>query len=148
MKVCVKPGCSYILKEKSLRKYTQPFKKLFSKGFRALCITNRKPEELKKKYELSIEVFRLNDKNSKKPAEIIDRIEKFSQSTKKGIVLFEGIDKIIKNNDFLNTLTVLESINDTIMSSNSSLILAVDTSKFNKKELAFLERNLEPILAL
>ncbi|MEW6069065.1 MAG: DUF835 domain-containing protein [Candidatus Thermoplasmatota archaeon] len=145
----IEPGCSYILKEKSLRRCIKQFKELLSKGFKGLCITKHKPEKLKKEYKLGIEIFQLNNKSGKyflspkNPAEIVDKIEKFTQSTERGIVLFEGLDKLIKTNNFLDTLTMLEDINDRIMSSDSGLILAVDTSKFNKKELAFLERNLE-----
>lgn len=137
----IRPGWSYILKEK-LENRLPLFKKLFSSGFKGLCITKHNPKDLRKKYDLDIIFFQLSPKSL---VEIVDRIEKFVESTKKGIVLFEGIDKIIEENNFLDTLNLLEDINDRVMPSSSSLVVALDTSKLNRKEIAFLERNLEII---
>jgi hypothetical protein len=147
----IKPGCSYLVKEKEFGKCFKQFKKLIARGVKGLCITKQKPAELKKKYGLDIKIYQLSAKkgicniNPKNATELMNRIENFASSMKRGVILFEGIDKVIENNDFINTLNLLEDINDAVMTSDSSLILALDDSKLSKKELAFLERNLEPI---
>lgn len=150
-KFVIKPGCSYLVKEKEFGKCFQLFKKLISRDFKVLCVTKQKPAELKKKYGLDINFFQLSARkgicniNPKNATELTNRIENFATSMKRGVILFEGIDKVIENNNFRDTLNLLEDINDTVMTSESSLILALDDSKLSKKELAFLERNLEPI---
>ncbi|MDI6917691.1 MAG: DUF835 domain-containing protein [Thermoplasmatales archaeon] len=146
----IRLGCSYLLKEKEPKDGIRYFKKLLKIGFKGLCITKIKPEEVRKSYDLKkTKIFHLNDRKGignlspKKPARIINKIEEFTSSMKKGVILFEGLDKLIEENNFLNTISLLEDINDTITTSESSLILSLDDSKFSKKELAFLERNLE-----
>ncbi|MBU3902600.1 MAG: DUF835 domain-containing protein [Candidatus Thermoplasmatota archaeon] len=149
-KLGIRPGCSYLLKEEEPKRGIRYFKKLLNLGFKGLCITKIRPEEVRKSYDLKkTKIFQLNDKKGignlspKSPVCIINKIEEFTSSTRKGAILFEGLDKLIEENNFLNTMSLLEDINDTIMTSESSLILSLDDSKFSKKELAFLERNLE-----
>ncbi|MEW5759833.1 MAG: DUF835 domain-containing protein [Candidatus Thermoplasmatota archaeon] len=150
-KSAIRPGYSYLLKEKKFDKSIKLFKKLVSEGNEGLCITKYKPARLSKNYGLNTRMFQLTDKkgasniNPKDTAKLMRRIEYFVTPIKRGVILFEGIDKVIENNNFISALNLLEDINDTIMESNSSLILALNKSKFNRKELAFLERNLESV---
>lgn len=72
-------------------------------------------------------------------------LEKFIKNTKNGVALLEGLECLIINNSFPIILKVVEDINESIMESNCRLLLPIYPETLDEKELALLERNLEPI---
>ncbi len=71
---------------------------------------------------------------------------KFVEENPSGVVLLDGLEYLVSNNDFNKVLRVIDQVNDHIILSKSVLIIPVDPRAFTQKELALLERNVEKII--
>jgi len=69
----------------------------------------------------------------------------FLSKTKNGVVLIDGVEYLVTNNDFKKVIRMLEQINDFIMHYQGYLIVPIDPRAFDEKELAILQRNFELI---
>lgn len=61
------------------------------------------------------------------------------------VILLDGIEYLVSNNDFSKVMRVIDQVNDHIAQSKSILIIPVDPRAFDQKELALLERNMEKL---
>jgi len=57
------------------------------------------------------------------------------------VILLDGIEYLMINNDFARILHFLEYVNEQIALHRAALILSVDERAFDAKELAYIERN-------
>lgn len=72
---------------------------------------------------------------------------KFVQSHESGVILLDGVEYLVSNNDFNKVLKAIDQVNDHISQSGSRLILPIDPRAFEPRELALLERNMEKVAA-
>lgn len=68
---------------------------------------------------------------------------KFVEENPGGVILLDGIEYLVSNNDFTKVLKVIDQVNDQISQSKSLMIVPVDPRAFSQKEVALLERNME-----
>jgi hypothetical protein len=71
----------------------------------------------------------------------------FLLKAKNGIVLLDGIESIILNNDFNRSMRMLEQLNDFVMQYRGVLIVPIDPRAFDSRELAVISRNFGAIVA-
>ncbi len=69
----------------------------------------------------------------------------FVEANPSGIILLDGIEYLVSNNDFNKVLRMIDQVNDHISQSKAIMIIPVDPRAFEQKELALLERNMEKI---
>ena len=69
----------------------------------------------------------------------------FVEHNSGGIILLDGIEYLVSNNDFSKVLRTIDQVNDHISQSQAIMIIPVDPRAFDQKELALLERNMEKI---
>jgi hypothetical protein len=69
----------------------------------------------------------------------------FVEDNPTGIILLDGIEYLVSNNDFNKVLRTIDQVNDHISQSQAIMIIPVDPRAFDQKELALLERNMEKI---
>jgi uncharacterized protein YlzI (FlbEa/FlbD family) len=69
----------------------------------------------------------------------------FIEANPSCVLLLDGLEYLVSNNDFNKVLRVIDQVNDHISQSTAVLILPVDPRAFDTKELALLERNLEKL---
>lgn len=62
-----------------------------------------------------------------------------------GVILLDGLEYLVSNNDFNKVLRVIDQVNDQISQSTAIMIIPVDPRAFDTKELALLERNVEKL---
>lgn len=67
----------------------------------------------------------------------------FVEENPSGVILLDGLEYLVSNNDFNKVLRVLDQVNDHISQSKAVMIIPVDPRAFELKELALLERNME-----
>ena len=61
------------------------------------------------------------------------------------MILLDGIEYLMINNEFARILHFLEYVNEQIALRRAALILSVDERAFDAKELAYIERNTVPL---
>jgi hypothetical protein len=71
---------------------------------------------------------------------------KFIEENPSGVMLLDGLEYLVSNNDFNRVLRVIDQVNDHISQSKCIMIVPVDPRAFSTKELALLERNVEKIV--
>jgi hypothetical protein len=69
----------------------------------------------------------------------------FIDGNSSGVILLDGLEYLVSNNDFNKVLRVIDQVNDHISQSTAIMIMPVDPRAFDPKELALLERNLEKL---
>ncbi len=73
---------------------------------------------------------------------------KFIDENTCGVILLDGLEYLISNNDFTKVLRLIDQVNDHVSQSRCRLIIPVDPRALDQKELALLERNMEKIAGL
>ncbi|MEW6069064.1 MAG: DUF835 domain-containing protein [Candidatus Thermoplasmatota archaeon] len=147
LKVLVK-GDSYLIEEKKPNRTFALLKLLIKNKIEPFCITRLHPKHVKRKYKIKVKNLWLSKKEYDyclSPTDLgvlVSTAEKFIKHTKNGVVLIEGLEYLILNNDFPKILRVVEDINESIMESNCRLILPIDPDTLDPRELALLERSL------
>src|SRR2546428_842760 len=68
-------------------------------------------------------------------------IANFVTDGPRAVILLDGIEYLMINNDFARILHFLEYVNEQIALHRAALILSVDERAFDAKELAYIERN-------
>lgn len=71
---------------------------------------------------------------------------KFVEGNDSGVILLDGLEYLVSNNDFNKVLRAIDQVNDHISQSGSRLIIPVDPRAFEPRELALLERNMERVV--
>jgi hypothetical protein len=68
-------------------------------------------------------------------------ITKFVESAQKSVVLLEGIEYIITQNDFESVLRFVNHLHDFVLAHDSAVIIVIDPRVLSTRELALLERS-------
>lgn len=74
-------------------------------------------------------------------------VMEFLAKSKNGVVLLDGIESIILNNDFNRSMRMLEQLNDFVMQYRGVLLVPIDPNAFDTRELAVLTKNFGTIMA-
>lgn len=143
-------GHSYLINEEKPIKSNEIFLDLVMHGAYGLYITRRNPEEIRKKYGLEKTpiIWLTREKtinNSVDPRNIVElshTIKEFIKKTDDGVVLLDGIEYLIIQNNFNEILKFIQSLEDAISLSNSRLIIPLDPSTIGQQELHLLKREM------
>lgn len=151
----IKSGIGYIIKEEKPDQSFSIFKKLLQEGVHGLCITRMHPRRINEEYMLdNIPIYWLstnahNQKNVVAPTflpQLNTIITDFINNFNDVVILLEGVEYLIEQNDFNTVLNLIHSLNDHIMSSNARLILPVDPLILKEREIHMLSRDLKILL--
>ncbi len=148
----IKRGLGYIIKEEKPNQSFLIFKKLINEGAKGLCITRMHPKRIIDEYNikdapiywLSSEVHKY--KNIVAPTflpQLNTIIIDFIQKNDNGVIILEGIEYLIEQNDFNTVLNLMHSVNDNIMGSNTRLIIPIDPLILNEREMHMLTRDMK-----
>jgi hypothetical protein len=74
-------------------------------------------------------------------------VMEFLSKSKNGIVLLDGLESIILNNDFNRSMRMLEQLNDFVMQYRGVLLVPIDPKAFDPREVAVVSRNFGLIAA-
>lgn len=146
-------GNGYLLKCKSSEYAFNILKDLIAKPDRnAICVTREHPDKVNKKYGLDIteiwwlststEKFSVTPSNVSKIARIINDYVKTNENS---VVLLDGLEYLISNNDFPKALRLIESIHETIVRNNAILIVPVNPLVIDEKNVQKLEHELDEV---
>ena len=146
----IKAGLGYIIKEEKPVRSFQIFKGLIEKNIRGLCITRTHPDRIREEFKIKdIPILWLSSDSPKNEnivvptflpqlnTLIIDFIQKYNNV----VILLEGIEYLIDQNDFKAVLRLIHSLNDYIMGSNARLLIPLDPLILQERELHMLTRD-------
>lgn len=150
LKYEIPSGSSFIVYEKKYEKSFEVFKDLVTHNISGLAVTRTPPESIKKAFTLENTPFiwlsKIEGPNTISPIylnSILNLISDFINEKNESVILIEGLEYIISQNNFDLVLKFIQAIRDYILVKNSRLIVPLNKDTFNQKELAQLEKELE-----
>lgn len=148
----IQPGLGYIIKEEKPNQSFRVFKELRQHGLPGLCISRMHPQRIKHEYQIEdVPIYWLSSDAPNKEMVvtptflpqlntiIINSIQKDDNA----VILFEGIEYLIEQNDFKAVLNLIHSMNDHIMGSNARVIIPIDPLILKEREMHMLSRDLK-----
>jgi len=141
-------GRSYLLKEKKTEACLEYFISLIEKGYKGLYVTRQHPDHVNKRRRGSdMKIIWLSTTLGKDYVDphnlgsLTNIIHSFVNENEKTIILMDGLEYLMINNDYPRILKFIEYINEIIMQRKSILLISIDDRAFDPRELALLERN-------
>ncbi len=147
-------GNAYILAEDRPNKCFEIFGHLMNdKEFAGLCLTRMNPSKLRSGFKVEeASLLWLTDRESEKEStvppsleSIMYIIEEFLDREEKTIMLIDGMEYLVSNNQFNPVLRFLRRLIDKISESEAILLISISPDTLEEKELKLLERELEPV---
>ncbi len=142
-------GYTYILDGEDNMSGYAIFANMVKNGMPGLCITRNNPEKIRNNYGLAKTPFVWLTKNKTTDQPTIDpnelfklhpTITNFIERAENGIVLIDGLEYLILENDLKSVIKFTEQTNDTIMSSEFRLMLQIDPGVFESRDYHLLKR--------
>jgi len=143
---------TYLALEKNSDNSFKLFKQIIDTGMEGLCVTRDYPEKVKKKYGLeNVSMIWLSNVDRK---DVIrpKNLEKFSLKLEKfltekgGVILLNGLEYLITNNEFRTVLHLIQSIKDQVAINDSILMIPVNPTTLEEHQLDLLESEVDDIL--
>ena len=142
-------SCTYIQDSGDLNTSYEIFATMVKQGRPGLCITRENPAKIRSKYNITktpivwLTKAKGSEYPSVDPAELFKlhpTIENFIKKVNDGIILIDGLEYLTLENDLRSVIKFMEQTNDSIMASDSRLILQIDPLIFDTKDLHLLKR--------
>jgi two-component system cell cycle response regulator len=147
-------GFIYISGSEETGQSYKTFSDLVKSGKPGLCITRMNPDKIRSMYGIAKTPIVWLTKNKITGQQSIDSTELFRiyptiadfvNKVDDGVVLMDGLEYLVLDNDFLSVVKLLEQTNDTIMASSSRMLLQLDPDVLEKKEFHLLKRWMRPV---
>jgi hypothetical protein len=147
----VQVGHSYIIQEQKPEKATDVFVNLVTHGTQGLYITRRYPKEVRAAYNLKVTpiIWLTHEKTEEghiNPTDIVElshTIKEFIKKTTDGVILIDGLEYLITQNEYKDILKFIQSLSDSIAISSSRLIIPIDPSSLNDQQFHLLKRDMK-----
>ena len=145
----LKKGFTYIVKERRSNNSFKLFKKTLEDGFNGICVTRQYPDKVKEKYDLEtvriLWLSNVDQESTFKPKNLEKlglELELFL-SEKEGVILLDGFEYLISNNDFRTVFHLIQSIKDQVAISDSIMIISASPSTLEKQQMDLLEKEVD-----
>jgi len=141
-------GRSYVVKERKPERGLSFFLGLIEKGYRPLYVTRQHPNHVQKEHAgKEIRAIWLSTTLGKDYIDphnlnsLTNVIASHITTGGKAVVLLDGLEYLMINNDATRVFKFLEYLNEVVAQLESVLIISVDERAFEPRDLALLERN-------
>jgi hypothetical protein len=145
-------GYSYLIKDDRSDRSYEFFMEQVKKGKRGFCITRNYPVKIRNKYDLGdtpiVWLSNVGKEDSLRPKDL----EKLNYSLEQfltkgqGVVLLDGLEYLITNNNFLTVLRFVQSLRDQVAINNSIMMMVLNPSTLDANELNLLEKEVDGTL--
>ena len=151
----VQRGFIYLVKEKRPVTAFAMFNDAMAQGAAGMLVVREHPDRLRQVYRFDAKTIlwltRRAGKDHNDPTELSLlslRISKFVESAERAVVLIEGMEYLITQNDFEAVLRFVNHMHDFVVAHDCAVIFMVDPRVLSTRELALLERSakiVEPV---
>lgn len=148
----LKRGYSYLVRERNIEESLEILADYVRHGYHGLCITRAAPSDIRSAFGIHTTPIlwmtnTVTDEQSIKPKDmkrLSSIIEDFIRH-KGDFILIQRLDYLITQNGFESVLSFIQDVGDFIATSNSLLLIALDTSTLSRQQQALLTQELEEI---
>ncbi|MEM4264899.1 MAG: DUF835 domain-containing protein, partial [Thermoplasmata archaeon] len=143
---------TYLVEEDKPETSYRLFLKLLEGGMKGCCVTRNYPAKIRTKFSLGdVPLYWLT--NVGKEAAIRPKdLEKLAVTIEQhlsqngAVILLDGLEYLITNNNFITVLRMIQSLRDQVTLHQSILIVAVNSSTLERHQLNLLEREFDGII--
>jgi hypothetical protein len=143
-------GKAYVIKERKPVRGFQHFVALVKGGYAGLFITRQHPDHVKREEDdwdarviwLSTTLGH-NYVDPHNLGNLTNIVSAHLEEHQKSVVLLDGLEYLMINNDFPRILKFIEYIHEIVMQRSAVFLISLDDRAFEDRELALLERNVE-----
>ncbi len=146
----IEAGHTYVIKEQKPTKAYSHFWKKLDEGHKGLLITRQHPDHVNKMFgPTQLKILWLSTTLGKTYVDphnlgsLTNIISRFADSEEKTVIMLDGIEYLLVNNDFQRVLKFIEYLNEIVMDKKSTFLISIDPRALDERELALLERNAE-----
>ena len=150
----LQPSSTYLVKEEASASAYQLFVRTVAAGRKGFCVTRVFPEKIREAYGLSgVPILWLSNVGKEETVRPKD-LEKLSLSleqflgAEKGVIIIDGIDYLITNNNFLTVLRLVQALRDQVAMNAGLLLVSVNPATLDEHQLHLLEREVDQVLDL
>ncbi len=143
----VERGFVYLVKEKRPRVSFDMFNEAVRHDAKGMLVAREHPNRLRHSHDFEAEkllwLTRRAGVDHIDPTELSLlnlKITKFVESMNKAVVLIEGVEYMITQNDFESVLRFVNHMHDFVLTHDCAVILVIDARVLSTRELALLER--------
>ncbi|UCE92300.1 MAG: DUF835 domain-containing protein [Methanobacteriota archaeon] len=144
----VERGFLYLVKENRPRAAFTMFDEAVRHGAKGMLVAREHPDRLRKMHSFEAEVTlwltRRTGVDHIDPTELSLlnlKITKFVEGAERAVVLIEGLEYTITQNDFESVLRFVDHLHDFVLTHDCAVILVIDPRVLSTRELALLERS-------
>lgn len=141
---------SYLVEEDKPETSYTLFLDALNKGMKGYCVTRNYPAKIRTKFDLKdtpvIWLSNVGRDNAIRPKDLEKlslSLEQFLSQPDGGIVLLDGLEYLITNNNFITVLRLIQSLRDQVAINQSILLMAVNRSTLESHQLNLLEREVD-----
>lgn len=149
----IEEGQSYLVREARHDRSQALFRAVAALKVPALVLTSRSRDLVRK--ELGVSGARIlslsftpgeDHHNPTALASLTRIIERFIEDNQgHGVVLLDGLDELVTNNGFRDTVLCIERVHETILQSRAIFLISIGPGDIGEKQVALLERSLRVI---
>jgi PAS domain S-box-containing protein len=143
----LEPMDAYIIREKKPEKTLEIFTDLVTHGIPGFIISREHPERLRQRCNLVntpvLWLSRTKGKNTINPDDLPKLhyiIEDFTRKCHESVVLLDGLEYLITQNDFASVLNYLQDLKDVVVLHNARLVIPLHVEALPADQLSLLER--------
>jgi isoleucyl-tRNA synthetase len=148
----LKDASTYLVKEEQPDETYRLFVEAVRAGRKGLCVTRVYPHKVREKYGLTdLPVLWLSNVGKEDAVRPKD-LEKLSLAIEgfltreKGVLIIDGIEYLITNNNFITVLRFVQAIRDQVAISGAVLLFSVNPSTLDTHQLTLLEREVDSVI--
>ncbi len=148
----LKSSFTYLIPEERSAKTYKLFKEAIDGGMPGYCVTRTFPEKIRERYKLGDTPILWLSNVAKEDAVRPKDLEKLSLSLEEflssqgGIVLLDGIEYLITNNNFITVLRLIQSLRDQVAINRSIMLLSVNPSTMDDYQINLLRREVDSVI--
>lgn len=130
-------------------------KYLYREGRRALILSKNHPDKIVSRYGVECPIIWMISRpppggkaitvDPVRLGKIYSMIADFVKNNPGAVILLDGMDYLISENDFISAMKTLQLINEAISISGSILLLPVDPKRIDPQSFSLLEREIPPL---
>lgn len=141
-------GRTYLIKERKPGRAWTHLARALDNGHEGMYITRQHPNHVEKRW--SPKTLRVVWLSTTLGRDYVDPhnlgalttlINAFAEGSRRSIVLLDGLEYLMINNDFPRILKFVETLHEIVSQRSCVLVLSVDDRAFEAKEMALIERN-------
>ncbi len=151
-KVALESSHIYLVKEDRAEKAFDMFLSTVKTGRSGLCVTRTYPEKVNEMYDMGDSIIlwlsNIGKEDSIRPKDLEKlslSLERFVTETR-GVVLLDGLEYLITNNNFIIVLRLLQSVRDMVALNKSTMIVNVNPRTLDTNQLNLLEREVDSVI--